>query len=62
VAKKITAYCGYETRYGCDHAYVKWAQEYLELTNSQRLDFLTEIISELEFERQFILKQLTKTV
>ena len=62
MTKKITAYCGYDTEYGCDHAYVRWAQEYLELTDNQRLDFLTEIISELQHEREFILKQLKKAI
>lgn len=62
MTKKITAYCGYDTEYGCDHAYVRWAQEYLELTDNQRLDFLTEIISELQIEREFRLKQLKKAI
>ncbi len=60
MTKKITAYCGYHSEYGCDHAYVRWAREYLELTDAQRLEFLTEIISELQHEREFILKQLQR--
>jgi|LakMenEpi03Aug12_release.lakeMendotaPanAssembly.Ray.scaffolds.fasta_scaffold5381863_1 hypothetical protein len=52
--KKIVAYCGIHTNHGS--GYVRWAKKYLEMTDDQRVKFLKDIIDELEFEAQFILR------
>ncbi len=52
--KKIVAYCGIHRNHGS--GYVRWAKEYLEMTDDQRVKFLKDIIDELEFEAQFRLR------
>ena len=51
MAKKITAYCGFDqdSRSG----YVRWSKEYLQMTDAQRLEFLTDVINHLVHEHKF---------
>jgi hypothetical protein len=52
--KKIVAYCGFnpDTRNG----YIKWDREYLGMTDSEKLEFVTDTINELIREHQFLVR------
>lgn len=54
MSKEIIAYCGFDP----DHreAYIKWSRAYLGLTDSQKLEFLTQVINELVHEHQFVMR------
>ena len=51
MAKKITAYCGFDQ--GSRSGYVRWSKEYLQMTDAQRLEFLTDVINHLVHEHKF---------
>ena len=51
MAKKITAYRGFDQ--GSRSGYVRWSKEYLQMTDAQRLEFLTDVINHLVHEHKF---------
>jgi hypothetical protein len=53
--KKIVLYCGIE---GDDNVYVRNGQEYLSMSNEERLAVLSGFISELRQELEFVAKQI----
>ena len=54
MSKKIIAYCGFES--DSRDGYVKWDRAYLEMTDAQRLEFLTDVINELASEHRFLIR------
>ncbi len=54
MSKKIIAYCGFEAK--SRDGYVKWDRAYLEMTDAQRLEFLTDVINELVGEHRFLMR------
>ena len=54
MSKKIIAYCGFEP--DSRNGYVKWDKDYLQMTDAERLEFLTDVINELISEHQFLMR------
>ena len=54
MSKKIIAYCGFEPN--SRNGYVKWDKDYLQMTDAERLEFLTDVINELISEHQFLMR------